>query len=149
MTYAFNRSQFLQICGGGGTAIPPLAVAYCSLVLIELSLKDHLRLVSGTGNGGHDLPTLMNQLGTGLRGADKGTCNSLSTQLQNALSRMWCQGRQGRPQRVPSHSYPYIRYLRHVSGWPADRSTDADLAHLISVIASIRHFLAARIGPPV
>ena len=123
MPYVYNRGAFKA---GSDNALPILLRTYCALVTLELGLKDYLGLTDSPGNGGHDLPDLLNQV----KRVDSrlvGSINSFQTQLRNRLSSVRCQGKAGEAQSVPARSYPHLRYVRHQQDWAADFSSNAQL----------------------
>jgi hypothetical protein len=143
MDYDYNRSAFRSVIKAAG--IHPLAVAYCSCVLLELSIKQHLALCSSADNGGHNLPALLQRIG--LRHARYlAVCNALQRQLADSLRILCSQGRKGTPRTVPSGSFPHIRYLRHQSDWELPRSPDGDVAALNAILQRIISFLTSSIG---
>jgi hypothetical protein len=140
MGYSFNRASFSAI----GTRIKSphsLAELYCALVLLELSLKEHLGLINSPANRGHDLPTLLLRLGSTVAPHHKAACNQLSIRLGNQLSALWSQSGDGVPVRIPRSSYPYIRYFRHDSDWADRCSTTGDLESLSTAVARIHALL--------
>ncbi len=143
MHYDYNRTAFRSVSVATGVA--PLAMAYCSCVLLELSLKQHLGLVATRGNGGHDLPTLIQRLGLA-HSHHRATCSSLQAQLSRVLVSLHSQGRDGTARAVPSSSYPYMRYLRHSSDWGNSANSDAEIATLLSVVKRITFFLKNSVG---
>ena len=78
MDYDYNRKAFRSVSKAVG--IEPLAAAYSSCVLLELSLKQHLALISSTGNGGHNLPYLLQRVGLQHK-RYLSLCNALQQQL--------------------------------------------------------------------
>jgi hypothetical protein len=144
--YDYNRAAFRSVYQSPG--VRPLALAYCSCVLLELSLKQHLGLISSPMNQGHDLPQLVHRLG--LRNSKHlFTCNALQVQLRYALTKLFSQGKDGTPRTVPGDSYPHLRYLRHSSDWPQKSSPDQDIATVNSLIQRIISFLSNNVGVAV
>jgi len=136
-TYAYNRSGF------NSSAAHQLKSTYCSLVAIELALKESLGKINTTGNRGHDVPGLLQEYAA--MKPDAGTILALSTQLGTALAALWSQGIRGTEQKVPSNSYPYLRYLRHDSGgWGGSHSTDAELSNLANVVSTAQTLLRTK-----
>ena len=132
--YTYNRNGF------AGTQPHELRLVYCSLVAIELALKEFLGKIHTTGNRGHNVPHLLQQF-AGVSG-DAGTVSSLATQLSGALTALWSQNGNGSSKSVPHDNYPYLRYLRHESdGWGEDQSTDMEVQHLADVVKSTRALL--------
>jgi hypothetical protein len=146
MDYDYNRAAFRTVCQSSG--IHPLALKYCSCVLLELSLKQHLNLTSTSGNGGHNLPELVALLGN-QHPRYRMSCNALQQQLANSLRRLQSQGKRGQAGSIPSRSYPNMRYLRHSSDWAVDCSTDQDLISLLSLVQRLNSFLLKTMRVPV
>ena len=140
MPYAYNRTAFLA---GSQDPLPILLRTYCSLVALELGLKDFLRLSESPGNAGHDLPNLLNQVKRHNR-RSCATINSIQTRLRNQLASIRCPGKTGGAQSIPAQSYPHIRYMRHAADWPSDCSTDQQLHAVFSTVrkltASLAHY---------
>lgn len=138
MPYSYNRNAFQA---GGNDSLPVLLRTYCSLVALELGLKDFLGLPESPGNAGHDLPDLLNQVKQRNRRASV-SINSIQTQLRNQLTSIRCQGRAGSPQSIPAQSYPHIRYMRHTADWQSDFSTDNQLHAVLSTVRKLVRSLA-------
>jgi hypothetical protein len=131
--YAYNRASF----GGAPTA---LTRAYCRCVALELALKEELALIGGSGNGGHDVPSLLLQYANAKLALSplKAQVNVLAGQLSSRLSALWCQDRYGVPIKVKAKSYPFMRYLRHQSdGWLPQYSSDADVQSVEATVGAI------------
>lgn len=132
--YAYNRRSF------GGTPTT-LTRVYCRCVALELALKEELSLLSGRGNGGHNVPALLQSFaGAKLASSSplKSHMSTLSGQLATRLSALWCQDQSGSATQVKAASYPYLRYLRHDSdGWALPRSSNADVQRLESTVNAI------------
>jgi hypothetical protein len=138
MPYGYNRNAFQD---GSTASLPILLRTYCSLVALELGLKDFLGLPESPGNAGHDLPDLLTQV----KHREKRTCasvNSLQTQLRHRLTAIRCQGKAGCAQSIPAQSYPHLRYMRHQSDWAADFSTDSQLHAVLSTVQKLTSSLA-------
>jgi hypothetical protein len=138
MEYDFNRKAFRSLRKVQN--IDTLAAAYNDCVLLELSLKQRLGLVSGGSNSGHDLPQLLHRTGIHV-GSYQPVINALKTQFENQLSGMKAQGRNGRPRGIPANSYPYLRYVRHTSDWPSDTVSDDQLSDFHKLVNRIINFL--------
>ena len=93
--HSYNRQAFQ----GGGNEDNPLLSLYCSLIDIELALKDHFP----TWRSGHSIAQWLNDVGE----------TSLSTQLREKLGLLQCTGKNGNGLPVDADRYPAIRYLRH------------------------------------
>jgi hypothetical protein len=138
MNYDFNRKAFRSLRSVPG--LEPLAVIYGGCVLLELSLKQHLGLVQGVCNAGHDLPQLLHRTSL-LQPKLSIPCLTLKTQLENQLNALFTQGRDGNPRPIPAQSYPYLRYLRHDSDWSKDASNDSQIVALRGLIDRIINLL--------
>lgn len=136
MSFASNKKAFLN------PATPSsLFRTYCILVAIELALKDANVLVL---NGGHDVPTMLQQAATAALAPPSITAqlNSLLAKLRVDLNSITCQGRNGQPTAVPSHSYPYLRYTRQIGDWGGVSETPANLIQALEATCnSLRIFL--------
>ena len=141
MSYGYNRAEFKSVKISGS-----LVALYCKFVSLELALKEELGGVSSQLNGGHDIPLLLNQLAlTSTRAkviAGRGKLNSLLVELRTKMGVINCQGRQGSCVKLPSKSYPYLRYIRHSSdNWVGANSTTAEIAALNTTVNKIIHAL--------
>jgi hypothetical protein len=140
MAYTYNRNAFKA---GRAESLPILLRTYCSLVALELGLKDVLGLPESPDNAGHDLPDLLNQLKKQNKRATP-SINCIQTQLRNQLTAIRCQGIRGMAQSVPAQSYPHIRYMRHSTDWQSDSSTDHQLRVVLStvgkLVSSLTHY---------
>jgi hypothetical protein len=146
MYFDHNRLAFRSVRSAPGVA--PLVIAYCSCVLLELSLKQHLNLTITANNIGHDLPQLIQRLGlTHVR--QRPTCSALQVQLADCLRRLCVQGKNGSPSRVPPNSYPHLRYLRHVTDWNSETSSDSDVKTLVALLNRIISFVQSSVGVTV
>ena len=143
MDYDYNRDMFRHI--HRSTSLPLLVRTYGTCVLLELSLKQHLGLVSTAHNAGHDLPQLIRKLGQAHPKSAAG-CNALQKQLADSLKKLYCQGRGGTPQKVPPHSYPYMRYLRHANDWPTNSTIESDIVKLDAILQGILTFANINVG---
>lgn len=124
MRHSYNQQSF-QI--GASNSSNPLLCLYCSLVVLELSIKDHLHQ-SGSWRKGHSIiDWLTNELGE----------TSLGTQLDSKLSALYCTCRDGTEVNVEANRYPDIRYLRHENDFPG-KSTDDQLKEALEIIKDIR-----------
>ena len=95
---------------------------YCSLVTIEIALKDHFQ----PWRAGHRLIDWLNDIGE----------KSLGLQLEGKLSALTCTGRDGSETIVGANSYPDIRYLRHESDFTG-KSTDFQINEVLQIVADI------------
>ena len=127
MPHSYNRQSF-QV--GGSDRSNPLLCLYCSLVVLELSIKDHFHQ-SGSWKKGHFIiDWLTNDLGE----------TSLGQQLQIKLSALYCTHKDGTEVNVDPNRYPAIRYLRHETDFTG-KSTDAQLTEALDLIKDIRSHL--------
>ncbi|MFN7348921.1 MAG: hypothetical protein ACK5S7_08205, partial [Dolichospermum sp.] len=124
MPHSYNKNSF-QV--GGSNFSNPLLCLYCSLVVLELSIKDHFHQ-SGSWKTGHRIiDWLTNDL-----------CEtSLGSQLDSKLSALYCTHRDGTEVNVDANRYPDIRYLRHETDFPG-KSTDTQLQEALEIIKDIR-----------
>ena len=143
MEYDFNRKAFRSLRTAYG--VDPLAVLYGSCVLIELGLKQNLGLLSTSSNTGHNIPALLHRVSVSYT-MHRSVCNVLKTKFETELNAIFCHGRGGNPQMVPSSSYPYLRYIRHSTDWLNDSSTDADIQNLNALVDRIINFLTHTVG---
>lgn len=127
MSYGYNRAAFKAVRIQAG--LPPLVVSYCSLVVAELALKEHLGLINTAAHCGHDLPNLLDRLRPSTGGARKSLA-AMKTQFRHKLARLRCQTRSGTPGFVLEQNYPDLRYIRHTEDWPGDSSSDEEVRQL-------------------
>jgi hypothetical protein len=130
MPHSYNKNSF-QV--GGSNFSNPLLCLYCSLVVLELSIKDHFHQ-SGSWKTGHRIiDWLSNDL-----------CEtSLGSQLDSKLSALYCTHRDGTEVNVDANRYPDIRYLRHETDFPG-KSTDTQLQEALEIIKDIRTSLISK-----
>jgi len=145
MTFEYNRKAFRSACNANGIEL--LATAYCSCVLLELSLKQHLGMISVGNSVGHNLPFLVHRLGLNMK--YQRDCNALQAQLAALLANLYSQGTDGNPRRIPSNSYAHLRYLRHSSDWATHASSDGDISMLYGLLRRIIHLIKGSIGVSV
>src|SRR5205823_1628344 len=127
MPHTYNRAAFHSLPPGSNI----LLRLYCSLVALELSIKDHF---AGAGwRSGHRIIDWVNELGEA----------ALAVQLSDRLGDLQCTARDGNAAPVEGNSYPDVRYLQHVSDF-AGTSTDAQIQQAIDVIADLRTALTGR-----
>ena len=127
MAHKYNVSAFQQ----GATSTHPLLRLYCSLVVLELALKDSEAV--WPGHVGHDVPTLLADVGE----------TALSVQLQGRLAALKCTARSGAEAPVSASNYAHIRYLRHESDFPG-AATDVDVEATLSIIGDVMVALRGR-----
>lgn len=143
MPYQYNRNAFSVM-----QSIPdasPLVSAYSILVCIELFLKEQLPAGTFNHGNGHNVPFHLNMLAGTLDAPHQATLQALSVSLGNHIGSLWSEGFKG-SNRVPSRSYPHIRYLRHDSDWASPHSTDADLMKLKMIAAQVKFHLTQATG---
>ncbi len=128
MLHTYNRAAF----AAGTINTNGLLSLYCSLVVLELALKDHLHQTSGRWETGHRIIYWLNELGE----------TSLSIQLATKLSALYCTSRNGTEVSIRPDQYPDIRYLRHESDFPG-KSTDTQIQEALDIITDIRRMLIA------
>ena len=149
MGHTYNRTAFLATSMATlPPQAPPLVVAYSSLVAIELCLSEYLLGQGDLTLYGHNVPEMIQALQSLLPAGNptKGTLNQLVVELQNRLAGLWCVDAKRKTRRVPSRSYPYIRYIRHISDWPQKNCTDAQIQNLINTLQSVKVLLRAVTG---
>jgi hypothetical protein len=130
MPHSYNQQSF-QV--GASNSSNPLLCLYCSLVVLELSIKDHFHQ-SGPWKKGHCIiDWLTVSLGE----------TSLGTQLDSKLSALYCTYKDGTEVNVKANSYPDIRYLRHEADFPG-KSTDNQLKEALEIIKDIRTSLITK-----
>uniref|UniRef100_B8HZP8 HEPN domain-containing protein n=1 Tax=Cyanothece sp. (strain PCC 7425 / ATCC 29141) TaxID=395961 RepID=B8HZP8_CYAP4 len=130
MLHTYNQQSFKV---GGTDPRNPLLCLYCSLVVLELAIKDYLHQ-SGPWRKGHCIiDWLTTDLGE----------TSLGTQLESKLSALYCTYRDGSEVNVDANRYPDIRYLRHETDFPG-KSTDSQLKEALEIIKDIKTRLISR-----
>ena len=128
MPHSYARTAF----GVGRTSSSELLSLYCSLVLIELALKDR----TTPWMQGHFLSQwLTNEADAGL--------TSLTQQLSSSLTQMKCTDRNGRSSAIRLDAYPDIRYFRHESDFPGE-TTDAQLKSCLQLVRDIETVLKGK-----
>ncbi|QSV70169.1 MAG: hypothetical protein HEQ20_04555 [Aphanizomenon flos-aquae KM1D3_PB] len=126
MTHAYNRAAFTT----GADSSNYLLSLYCSLVALELAIKDHLDPPWQTG---HKIIDWLGSLGE----------TSLATQLDAQLSALYCTHKDGTEVNVKANQYPDLRYIRHESDFPG-KSTDNQIQAALDIIRDIKIQLNAR-----
>lgn len=130
MPHSYNQRSFKV---GESNPSNPLLCLYCSLVVLELAIKDHFHQ-SGSWKTGHCIiDWLTSDLGE----------TSLGTQLESKLSALYCTHRDGSEVNVDANRYPDIRYLRHEIDF-AGKSTDRQLTEALDIIKDIKISLISR-----
>ena len=130
MPHSYNKNSF-QV--GGSNFCNPLLCLYCSLVVLELSIKDHFHQSGPWKKHHHIIDWLTNDLGE----------TSLGLQLESKLSALYCTGINGDDVNVRANSYPDIRYLMHETDFPG-KSTDTQLQEALEIIKDIRTSLISK-----
>ncbi len=124
MPHSYNQQSFKV---GGADPSNPLLCLYCSLVVLELAIKDHFHQ-SGSWKTSHCIiDWLTTDLGE----------TSLGAQLESKLSALYCTHRDGSEVNVVANRYPDIRYLRHETDFPG-KSTDSQLNEALDIVKDIK-----------
>jgi hypothetical protein len=140
MPFTTNIQEFQAFPGSA------LVESYLILIAIELALKDR-----GAKSGdGHDVPGLLTSLlqfpKISKHPKLPGELTSYIAQLRSSLQAIWCTDQDGNPKKVPSNSYPYLRYCRCYSEWNGNKETKtADILTLNATCKSLRDFLRRNI----
>jgi hypothetical protein len=128
MPHTFTRRAFEL----GRTPGNQLLSLYCSLVTVELALKDSVT----PWRQGHRIQQWLDELN------DAGL-NALTYQLATQLLRVICTDRTGNEAPIGVNSYPDLRYVRHETDFPG-RTTDADIQRCIEILEDIRSILVGK-----
>jgi hypothetical protein len=124
MPHSYNQQSFKV---GLSNPSNPLLSLYCSLIVLELAIKDHFHQ-SGSWKRGHCIiEWLTNDLNE----------TSLGYQLESKLSALYCTHSNGSEVSVDANRYPDIRYLRHETDFPG-KSTDSQLEEVLEIIRDIK-----------
>ena len=134
-----NRTAFRSVAIDA--TMPILARVYCSLVLIELALKDRL----AHPNLGHDIPAMLQRLAQN-NSPHRAALNQYRSELTNKLGVLHTTRVDNSHGRVRSSTYPDLRYLRHRDDWTVDSSTNAELDALRMCVDKTRAFLKTNLG---
>lgn len=126
MPHQYNRNAFQSVVAGSSL----LLRLYCSLVGLELAIKDHFN--SGGWRAGHRIADWVAELGEA----------ALAVQLTTRLAALQCTSRDGSAAPVAANTYPDVRYLRHVTDFPGT-STDTAIEDALQVVVDIKTALAA------
>jgi hypothetical protein len=130
MVHTYNQRSFKSATSNFNN---PLVSLYCSLVLLELAIKDHLHKSGSWKSGHHIIDWLSNDLGE----------TSLGSQLSSKLSVLYCTSRSGIEVTVDPNRYPDIRYIRHETDF-SGKSTDAQIQEALEIIKDIRLVLTRK-----
>ena len=128
MPHTFNRLAF----DAGRTSGNILLGLYCSLVTVELALKDN----SPTWPRGHAIQQWLNNFN------DAGL-TALTYALATEMQTLICTDRVGNESCVAVNSYPDLRYLRHETDY-AGKTTDASITKCMDLLNDIRVVLTQR-----
>ncbi|SRR5216684_1330948 len=127
MPHNYNRAAFHGLPAGSNV----LLSLYCSLVALELAIKDHFAAVGW--RIGHRVADWVTELGEA----------ALAVQLSNRLAALQCTGKGGNVVPATANSYPDIRYLQHESDF-VGMSNDAQIQQALQVVIDIRTALIGR-----
>lgn len=128
MPHSYNRTAF----GTGRASSNELLSLYCSLISIELALKDR----ATSWMRGHLLAQWLTSE------ADPGL-TSLTQQLSSSLTQMKCTDRNGGSSGINLDAYPDIRYYRHESDFPGE-STEVQLKSCLTLVRDIETVLKGK-----
>lgn len=145
MQYDYNRAAFRSVAEAPDT--PVLVGAYCSCVLLELSLKQYLSSVSVNYNLGHDLASMLHYVA--IKQGTSWTHTPLvafQAQIRNALTKLATHDKSGTATYVRGNMYPDMRYCRHQEDWTIPHSTDDDIRTLLGVLGKTIDFIRRRLG---
>ena len=130
MPHDYNKEAFGRI---GNDSNNPLCAVYCSLVVLELAIKDHF-YTPGNPDSWKTGHRIIHWL------TDNLNESSLGTQLDNKLAALCCTDKNGNETMVDANKYPDLRYLRHEQDF-AGTSTDAELREVMDIIQDIQAHL--------
>ncbi|XGV88917.1 MAG: hypothetical protein ACAF42_08130 [Limnothrix sp. BL-A-16] len=152
MTHKYNTQVFLA----GSETSKKLLDLYCSLVIIELAVKDGLKDKTKTWPQiGHDITTGIQNLfsdpdsdplfKTDYRKREIiKQLRADAVNLKNDFDNLYCTGGKGESQKAYIQKYPYIRYLQHESdihnGRPG-KTTEQDLENALRTAQNILNHL--------
>ena len=128
MPHSYNRAAF-DVGRAAGNALLTL---YCSLVSIEIALKDR----SNPWKRGHMLAQWLTSEG------DAGL-TSLTQQLVTGLAAMRCTDPTGNSSAIRLDAFPDLRYLRYAADFPGE-STDAQLQACLALVRDIETVLRGK-----
>jgi len=109
----------------------PLLGLYCSLVDLELALKNHFW--GGGWRRGHRVIEWVAELGEA----------ALSVHMENCIAALQCTALTGAAAAVAGNSYPDLRYLRHADDF-AGTSTDQQLQAALQAVDDVKNALRAQ-----
>ena len=128
MPHDYNKEAFGRI---GNDSSNPLCAVYCSLVVLELAIKDYLHQKDNQWKNGH---RIIDWLTHDLQES------SLGVQLQDELAKLYCTDKNGNGTMIDANKYPDLRYLRHEQDFPGT-STDDGLKDVMYIINDIKNSL--------
>src|ERR1051326_8003550 len=126
MPHAYNKKAF----AAGRSSGQSLLALYCSLVVLEIALKDHSY---PPWQGGHRVVDMVSAAGEA----------ALSVQLSGRLSALLCTAVDGTPAPVDANKYPDLRYLRHMTDF-AGGSTDLQVQDALAIVSDVEQALRAK-----
>ncbi|MDB9449788.1 hypothetical protein [Dolichospermum circinale] len=126
MPHAYNRAAFTT----GADSSNCLLSLYCSLVALELAIKDHY---NPPWKSRHRIITWVGDLGEA----------SLAQQLKSQLAALQCTDVNGDHSPVDGDNYPGIRYIRHEGDFPGT-STDTQIRDALETIKDIKTSLRTK-----
>lgn len=139
MPFSTNIRSFLAPAGSD------LTKSYLILISVELALKD----AAFKGRTSHDVPGMLLHAAQSpsiiTKPGIEVQLRGLATTLSNSLNAINCVGVDGNAERVPTSSYPHLRYCRFEGDWGGDKETSAlkvaqllhDCNNLFSVLRRI------------
>lgn len=139
MPFSTNIRSFLAPLGSD------LVKSYLILISVELALKD----AKFIGKFSHDVPGMLLHAAESPAVANKVgmevQLRGLATALSTSLNAISCTGVNGNVERVPTTSYPYLRYCRCEGDWGGVQETSVlrvsqlllDCNNLLTVLRSI------------
>lgn len=131
MRHSYNKLSFNVAATDHSNLLLSL---YCSLVVLELTIKEHIHQSSGSWTGGHNIiDWLTNDLAE----------SSLGLQLSTKLSALYCTSRSGSDIPVDATRYPDIRYLQHETDF-LGKSTDNQIQEALDIVNDIKTRLMTR-----
>ena len=130
MPHDYNKEAFGRI---GNDSSNHLCAVYCSLVVLELAIKDYFyaQVNPGSWKTGH---RIIDWLTSDLNES------SLGSQLDNKLAALRCTDKNGNEASVNPNLYPDLRYLRHKQDF-LGTSTDSELREVMDIIQYIQDHL--------
>jgi hypothetical protein len=128
MPHSYARAAFISAKSSANTLI----ALYCSLINIEIALKDR----GTTWKSGHFIGQwLIDEADAGL--------NSLTQQLTAAFDSIRGTDRKGNGIRLRLDAYPELRYIRHEIDFPGE-TTDSQLITCLDLVHDIEAILLTK-----